>query len=73
MILWSWFFILAFDFKEEVTQTKRERVRQIQAIVHFQKRFLRERESKRILERNPCKNFPEPRRRERARISRQEY
>ena len=39
----SWFLILAFNFKEEVTQTKRERERQIETIVHFRERFLRER------------------------------
>ena len=30
MISWSWFLILAFDFKEEVTQTKRERERKME-------------------------------------------
>ena len=36
--------ISSIGFEEEVTHTKRERERQIQANVHFQERFLRERE-----------------------------
>ena len=56
MISWGWFLILAFDFKEEVTQTKREKERQIGAIVHFQERFLREREQEKTRE-NPCQIF----------------
>ena len=43
LISWSWF-ILAFDFKEEVTQTKKWQEKTNSTIVHFQERFLRERE-----------------------------
>ena len=47
LISWSWFLILAFDLKEEVTQTKRAWERQVDYIVHFHKRDFLESRNKR--------------------------
>ena len=65
MISWSWFLILAFNFKEEVTQTKRERERKIETIVHFQERFLREREQEKTKEK-PLQKFSRTRKKRKS-------
>ena len=66
MILWSWFLILTFDLKEEVTQTKRawERQREINCSLsreNFERGGARENQREETLAK-----FPKPRRRGRA-------
>ena len=49
--------ISSIGFEEEVSHTKRERERQIDYVVHFQERFLRERKRARENQRETLANF----------------